>query len=93
MLVQIDENWNGDPEPLQWLAWLGGSSSTARVSGLTVTPEVIENVTQIPGLRSLAIVDSEIENAAFAPLTKMDRIDTLDIRYVRLYGASGRSDR
>ncbi len=35
------------------------------------------------------LVDSTIENAALEPLTKMDRIDTLDIRYVKLTEQQG----
>ena len=88
MLLQIDENWNGDTEPLQWLAWLD-RIEYARVIGPAITPEVINNVAQMPGLRSLALVDSTIENAALEPLTKMDRIDTLDIRYVKLTEQQG----
>lgn len=88
MLVQIDENWNGDTEPLQWLAWLD-QVEYARVIGPAVTPEVLRNVTQVPGLRSVAIVDATIEDAVLEPLTKLDRIDTLDIRYVRLTEKQG----
>jgi hypothetical protein len=88
MLVQIDENWNGNDEPLQWLEWLD-RVDIARVSGLTLTPELMENVAKIPGLRSLAIVDAKVDDAALEPLTKMDRIDTLDIRYARLTDPQG----
>ena len=83
LLVHIDEKWNRDTEPLQWLAWLDHVEN-ARLIGPAVNSEVIKNVVQVPGLRSLVIVDSTISNETLTPLTKMDRIDNLDIRYVKL---------
>jgi hypothetical protein len=88
MLVQIDDAWNGDVAALQWLAWLNGID-TARVSGRAVTPEVMENVAQIPGLGSLAIVEGKIADEVLEPLTRMDRIDNLDLRYVQLTDRQG----
>jgi hypothetical protein len=88
MLVQVDDAWNGDREALQWLAWLSGVD-TARVSGRAVTPEVMEFIAQVPGLRSLAIVEGQIADEVLEPLTRMDRIENLDLRYVQLTDRQG----
>lgn len=83
MIVQVDEKWNRDPEALQWLQWLDGVEN-ARVKGVAVNREVLEHVTAVPGLKSLAIVDGEVGSDTLEPLKKMTRIHSLEFRYVSL---------
>jgi hypothetical protein len=88
VIVQIDEKWRGDVQSLQWLRWLDGVES-ARVKGKAVTRDVLQHVCEIPGLKSLSIVDGEIDDAALEPLRKMGRIHSLEFRYVPLSDEQG----
>ena len=51
MLVEINENWNGDVETLQWLTWLSGYDNVRLEKG-SATVDVIREVTKMPDLRS-----------------------------------------
>ncbi len=82
-VVDIDDHWNGDVASLPWLAWLEGVDA-ARVRDPAVTPEVLRFVAQIPGLRSLVIVDGAVDDDALKPLTRIERLDSLDFRYAKL---------
>ncbi len=88
MIVQIDEKWQGDVASLQWLRWLDGVEN-ARVKGKAVRPEVMEHITKIPGLHSLAIVDADVDDATLEPLTTMARIHSVEFRYVPLTDEQG----
>ncbi len=88
MVVQIDKNWRGDIESLQWLRWLKGVEN-ARVKGTAVRRDVLERVTEIPGLKSLAIVDGKVDDATLEPLMEMTRINSLEFRYVTLTDDQG----
>lgn len=88
MLVEIGDSWNGDTEALQWLEWLDGIDN-AKVSGKAASAEVIGNIARMPDLQSLIIVDAKIDDAVLQPLTEMDRLNTLDLRYVRLNDQQG----
>lgn len=88
MIVQIDDTWRGDSESLQWLRWLDGVEN-ARVKGTAVSREVLQQITQIPGLKSLAIVDGKVDDATLAPLKEMSRIHSLEFRYVSLTDDQG----
>lgn len=88
MIVQIDENWRGDIESLQWLRWLKGVEY-ARVKGSAVRRDVLQHITQVPGLKSLAIVDAKVDDATLEPLQEMARIHSLEFRYVPLTDEQG----
>ena len=88
MIVQIDESWRGDIQSLQWLRWLNGVEN-ARVKGSAVRRDVLERVTEIPGLKSLAIVDAKVDDATLEPLKEMTRIHSLEFRYVPLTDDQG----
>jgi len=88
MIVQIDEKWRGDVQSLQWLRWLDGVEN-ARVKGTAVTRDVLANVSEIPGLKSLAIVDAKVDDATLEPLKTMGRIHSLEFRYVPLSDDQG----
>jgi C-terminal processing protease CtpA/Prc len=45
---------------------------------------VLRFVAQIPGLRSLAIVDGVVDDEALKPLTRIERLESLDFRYAKL---------
>ena len=88
MIVQIDDSWRGDVETLQWLRWLRGVEN-ARIKGAAVTREVLDGVAQIPGLKSLAIVDGKLKDDTLEPLTQLSRIHALEFRYVPLTDSQG----
>ena len=83
MVVQIDDNWEGDVDALQWLRWLSGVQH-ARIAGPALQPEVIEAISQMPELETLALVEGKISHDALIPLTKMKRMDTVEFRYIPL---------
>ncbi|MEM1067332.1 MAG: PDZ domain-containing protein [Planctomycetota bacterium] len=82
-IVEIDDQWQGDTDALQWLAWLSGVRN-ARIKGKAVRQDVLESVTKIPGLETLVVIDGKVSNEALQPLVKMDRIESLEFRYVKL---------
>ncbi len=87
MLVEIGDGWNRDLSALQWLEWLDGYDN-ARVEGGAAQAAVLAEVSQLPDLRSLILVDAEIDGSVLIPLTEMQRLDTLDFRYVKLLESS-----
>jgi len=82
-IVQIDDKWHGDADSLQWLAWLSGVEN-ARVKGSAVRGDVLSHVTKIPGLETLVIIDGKMDKETLKPLIEMDRIQSLEFRYVEL---------
>lgn len=82
-IVQIDDKWHGDADSLQWLKWLSGIEN-ARVRGKAVRRDVLEQVAKIPGLQTLVIIDGKMQDETLKPLTEMDRIESLEFRYVEL---------
>jgi hypothetical protein len=82
-MVQVDETWQGDQGALQWFAWLSGIEN-ARVKGKAVQPNVLEAVAKIPKLQSLVIMDGQVDEKTLQPLVNMDRIESLEFRYVKL---------
>lgn len=88
MIVQIDDDWNRDPESLQWLRWLDGVEN-ARIKGEAVSRDVLEKVCEVPDLKSVAIVDGEVGKDTLEPLTAMSRIHSLEFRYVALSDEQG----
>ncbi|MDA8744079.1 PDZ domain-containing protein [Rubripirellula amarantea] len=83
MIVQIDDKFHGDDESLQWLRWLTGVEKV-RVMRSGISKEVLENVAQMPNLRSLAIVDGKLQPDTLVPLEKVKSLETLEFRYVPL---------
>lgn len=88
MLVQIDEKWNGDLEVLQWMRWLNGVEN-ARVKGSAVRQDVMSNIAEVPGLRTLAIVDGKVDDATLRELQDIERLHSLELRYVPLSDPQG----
>ena len=67
MLVEINENWNGDVETLQWLTWLSGYDNVRLEKG-SATVDVIREVTKMPDLRSLILADAEVSTESLEVL-------------------------
>ncbi|MGI9473949.1 MAG: PDZ domain-containing protein [Rubripirellula sp.] len=90
LIVQIDSQWRGDLSSLQWLEWLSGVEY-ARIKGDAVVPEVLRQVVKIPGLQSIALADVEqgLEDATLDPLLRMNRIHSMEFRYVPLTEQQG----
>lgn len=90
LFVEVGDKWNGDVKVLRWLEWLGGIEQV-RVSGNAVQGSVLRNVVRMPDLKAIAIVNSDaaVENEVFSSLGEMERIDSLDIRYVNISEQQG----
>lgn len=82
-LVWIDSSWNGDVEALRWLKWISGVAYGV-VQGTAVNHDVIEYLVRMPDLRTVVIREAKLDSDIFTPLSKMQRIDELEFRYVPL---------
>ncbi|WP_146402281.1 PDZ domain-containing protein [Planctomycetes bacterium CA13] len=88
MVVQIDEGWSGDLEPLAWLRWIK-KIEFARVKGTAIRSEVIERLVEMPDLKTIAIVEGEVDTTCIRPLQRMERVNSLEFRYVHLTAELG----
>ena len=88
MLVEINENWNGDVETLQWLTWLSGYDNVRLEKG-SATVDVIREVTKMPDLRSLILADAEVSTESLEVLATIPRLDTLEFQYSKLAESHG----
>ena len=89
-LIEVGDEWNGDVKVLRSLEWAGGIGHV-RVSGKAVQGSVLRNVARMPDLTAIAIVDSDavVEDEVFSSLSEMERIESLDIRYVNITERQG----
>ena len=89
-LVEVGDGWNGDVKVLRWLRWMGDIQHV-RVSGKAVKGSVLRNVVRMPDLTAIAIVnaDAAVDSEVFSSLNGMDRIDSLDVRYVNITEQQG----
>jgi hypothetical protein len=85
--VEVGEKWNGDLKVLYWLKWVTGVDHVL-VTGTAIRGNVFRNVVKMPDLIGIAIADSEpgvaIDDEVFTVLGEMQRIESLDIRYVEV---------
>jgi len=83
--VEVGDKWNGDPEVLTWLKWVTEVEHVL-VTGNAIRGSVLRNVVKMPELKGVAIADSKpgvaIDDEVFAALGELQRIESLDIRYV-----------
>ncbi|MAI35171.1 MAG: hypothetical protein CBE00_11370 [Planctomycetaceae bacterium TMED240] len=89
-LVEVGDGWNGDVKVLRWLEWAGGIGHV-RISGKAIQGGVLRNVARMPDLTAIAIVNSDaaVDDEVFSSLSDMERIESLDIRYVNLSEQQG----
>lgn len=85
-IVQIDEEWNGDLKSLEWLKWVR-EIENARIVGDAINADVINAVSAMPKLKSIALVDGQVDDVAIDALTKMQPILSLEFRYVKVADA------
>ncbi|TWU26219.1 PDZ domain (Also known as DHR or GLGF) [Novipirellula galeiformis] len=83
IVVQIDEQWNGDVEPLQWLRWIQ-SIEYARVKGPAVRADVLRFLVTMPDLKTIAVVEGTVDAETLKPLQEMKHVNSLEFRYVKL---------
>ena len=82
-VVQIDEDWNGDMQALEWLRWLRGVEY-ARVRGTAIRADVLQKLSQTSKLKTIALVDGTITPEVLHPLKQMSAIYSMEIRYIDL---------
>lgn len=80
-IVQIDQDWGGDLEHLQWLRWVQGVRY-ARVVGEAVKPEVVEQLVRMPDLETITFLEGNVDAALLGRLAEMKQIRDLEFRYV-----------
>ena len=83
--IEVGDKWNGDPKSLSWLKWVTEVEHVL-VTGNAIRGSVLRNVVKMPDLKGVAIADSKpgvaVEDEVFSSLSEMQRIESLDIRYV-----------
>jgi len=82
-IVQIDDDWNGDLNSLNWLSWLRGIEY-ARIKGSAIRADVLEKLTRMIDLNTIALVEGSVTPEVLEPLLQMSRIHSLEFRYVEL---------
>lgn len=80
-IVQIDQDWGGDFEHLQWLRWVQGVRY-ARVVGEAVKPEVVEQLVRMPDLETITFLEGNVDAELLGRLAEMKQIRDLEFRYV-----------
>lgn len=83
LIVQINDDWNGDATSLGWLKWVR-KVENARIVGTAITPPVIAALSEMPNLKSLAVVDGKVDDATIKALGKMPPLYALEFRYVKV---------
>ncbi|WP_436715954.1 PDZ domain-containing protein [Roseiconus lacunae] len=82
-VVRIDESWNGTVQHLAWIRWLQETPFVI-IKGKAIKPEVLEEVIRIPEDITLILVEGTLSDESLAVLAKRDRIEAIEVRYVRL---------
>lgn len=82
-VVWIDRQWKGDVDALRWLRWVKRIDH-AHLEGAAVRREVLEQLVQMPDLRSIVMREATLRDDIFAPLQQLPRIDELEFRYITL---------
>jgi hypothetical protein len=81
--LRIDERWNGDVKALQWLRWVRQIQFVS-AHGIGVCDAALMEIALMPNVRTIVLVDGTLSAAGIAALGKRARIDSLEIRYVKL---------
>jgi hypothetical protein len=81
--LRIDERWNGDVKALQWLRWVRRIQYVS-AHGIGVCDEALMEIALMPNVRTIVLVDGTLTAAGIAALGKRSRIDSLELRYVKL---------
>lgn len=79
-VVYVPPTWSGKAKDLRWLAWLHHVSYAA-VEGVSINRQVLEQITRMPDLKNVIITDTDLNSAELQPLTTLERLDQLEIRY------------
>ncbi|MCC9603282.1 PDZ domain-containing protein [Stieleria sp. JC731] len=82
-LIRIDSNWNGSVRELAWIRWLK-NTPYAIIEGNAIRPEVLDSVIRLQSDMTLILMEGELTASSLEVLSKRDRIDAIEIRYVRL---------
>lgn len=80
-IVQIDRDWGGDLDHLQWLRWIQGVRY-ARVVGEAVRPAVVEQLVRMPDLETITFLEGNVDAELLESLAEMKQIRDLEFRYV-----------
>ena len=81
---------NGEVTSSRCSGFDGSTGSRMRESKVRPSPdEVLQRITEVPGLQSLAIVDGQVDDAVLEPLTRMGRINSVEFRYTPLTDRQG----
>ncbi|MEM6779627.1 MAG: PDZ domain-containing protein [Planctomycetota bacterium] len=84
-LLQIDDGYRGSDELLSLLRWID-QVSYARLRGKAIRKPVLDRVVTMPELKTLALIEGDVDMASLRALGELPRIQNLEFRYVALDG-------
>ncbi len=84
-IVEVDDRFQGDAAVLSLLQWVDGIDY-GRIKGGAVRKEVLKGIVRMPDLKTLVLLDGEIDSDDLSLLGDMAELRHLELRYVPLNG-------
>lgn len=84
-IVEVDDRFVGDAKVLSLLQWVD-RIDYGRIQGNAIRKEVLEGIVRMPDLKTLVLVDGEIDAEGLAVLGDMAELRRLELRYVPIDG-------
>ncbi|WP_302119507.1 PDZ domain-containing protein [Allorhodopirellula heiligendammensis] len=84
-IVEVDAGFQGDAAILSLLQWIDGIDY-ARVRGAAIRQDVLAGVVQMPDLKTLVLLEGEIDADELALLGDIKELRHLELRYVPMNG-------
>ncbi|TWT67078.1 PDZ domain (Also known as DHR or GLGF) [Allorhodopirellula solitaria] len=84
-IVEVDDGFQGDPAVLGLLQWVD-NIDYVRVKGTSIQKNVLSGVVQMPDLRTLLLLEGELDASELAQLGDIAELRHLELRYVPMNG-------
>lgn len=84
-IVEVDDRFVGDAKVLSLLQWVD-RIDYGRIQGDAIRKEVLEGIVRMPDLKTLVLVEGEIDAEGLAVLGDMAELRRLELRYVPIDG-------
>lgn len=84
-IVQFNDDFTGSEETLALLQWID-EIEYVRVEGKSIRKDVLEGIVEMPDLKTLALVQGEIDAGELRVLGAISELRRLEFRYVPMSG-------
>ncbi|WP_146582291.1 PDZ domain-containing protein [Neorhodopirellula pilleata] len=85
VLVEIGDEFDGDSRLIDLLRWID-QIEYARIKGEAIRPDVLAGVIQMPDLKTLTLMQGELNPDAMKTLGGMNELRHLELRYIPMSG-------